>query len=76
MNIQDRLRGQNFTLNNINFKADKRIKKLKNKLLYVENLKTIWKMKDKIKELQRRILINEQQVRFNLMVLLNDGNYI
>jgi len=72
MNKQDRLRGQNFKLNNINFKASKQIKKLTKKLLYIENLKTIWKMKDKIAMLKRRILINEQQVRFNLMVLLND----
>jgi len=72
MNKQDGLRSQNFKLNNINFKANKQIKRLTKKLLYIENLKTIWKMKDKIAMLRRRILINEQQVRFNLMVLLND----
>ena len=71
MNKQDELRGQNFKLNNINFKANKQIRKLTKKLLYIENLKTIWKMKDKIAMLKRRILINEQQVRFNLMVLLH-----
>ena len=66
---KDKLRSQNYKLNDVNFKSDKQIKKIKNKLLYVENLKTIWKMKDKIKELERKILINEQQVRFNLMAL-------
>jgi len=73
MNKQNRLRSQNFKLNNINFRANNQIKKLTKKLLYIENLlKTIWKMKDKIAMLKRRILINEQQVRFNLMVLLKD----
>ena len=72
MNKQDGLRSQNFKLNNINFRSNKQIKKLTRKLLYIENLKTIWKMKDKIAMLRRRILINEQQVRFNLMVLLKD----
>ena len=72
MNKQDRLRKQNFKLNNVNFRASKQIRKLTRKLLYIENLKTIWKMKDKIAMLKRRILINEQQVRFNLMFLLHD----
>ena len=70
MNKQDELRGQNVKLNNINFKANKQIKKLTKKLLYIKNLKTIWKMKDKISRLKHKILINEQQVRFNLMTLL------
>ena len=69
---EDRLRSQNYTLNESNFRAGKKIKKLTNKLLYTENIKTIWGIKDKIRELKRRILINEQQVRFNLMVLLKD----
>jgi hypothetical protein len=70
---EDRLRSQNYTLNERNFRAGKKIKKLTNKLLYTENIKTIWDIKDKIRELKRRILINEQQVRFNLMVLLKDN---
>ena len=58
----------NFKLNNNNFKYRKQIKKIKRKLLYIENLKTIWALKDKIKELEYKILINEQQVRFNLIM--------
>ena len=59
----------NERLNDINFRSRKRIKRLKNKLLYIESLKTIWRIKDRIKELEHKILINEQQVRFNLIVL-------
>ena len=66
----DNLRHQNTKLNDSNFKSRKKIRKLAKKLLYTENIKTIWKMKDRIKELEHKILINEQQVRFNLMVLL------
>jgi len=66
----DNLRHQNTRLNDSNFKYRKKIRKLAKKLLYTESIKTIWKMKDKIKELEHKILINEQQVRFNLMVLL------
>ncbi len=62
----------NFKLNNNNFKYRKQIKKLKRKLLYIENLKTIWSIKDKIKELEHKILINEQQVRFNLISSLTN----
>ena len=58
----------NFNLNNNNFKYRKQIKKMNRKLLYIENLKTIWMLKDKIKELEHKILINEQQVRFNLIL--------
>ena len=57
----------NFKLNNNNFKYRNQIKKLTRKLLYTENLKAIWAHKDKIKELEHKILINEQQVRFNLI---------
>ncbi len=57
----------NFKLNNNNFKYRKQIKNLTGKLLYIENLKTILAIKDKIKELEHKILINEQQVRFNLI---------
>jgi hypothetical protein len=66
----DNLRYQNTKLNDSNFKYEKKIKKLKGKLYYTENIKTIWQIKDKIRELQHKILINQQQVRFNLMVLL------
>ena len=58
----------NFKLNNNNFKYRNQIKKMNRKLLYIENLKTIWTIKDKIKELEHKILINEQQVRFNLIL--------
>ena len=51
----------NFKLNNNNFKYRKQIKKIKRKLLYIENLKTIWALKDKIKELEYKILINEHE---------------
>ena len=71
MDKSAQLRSDNFKLNNSNFKYTKRIKKLKKQLLYLENLKIIWNTKDKIKDLEHRILINEQQVRFNLMTLLN-----
>ena len=64
----------NFKLNNNNFRYRKQIKKLTRKLLYTENLKTIWALKDKIKELEHKILINEQQVRFNLMVSTSKRN--
>ena len=59
----------NERLNDINFRARSRIKKFKSKLPYIESLKTIWSIKDRIKELEHKILINEQQVRFNLIVL-------
>ena len=76
MNKEDRskLESDNYKLNNANFKWLSRIKKLKRKLNYTENLKAIWLMKDKIKELERRILLNEQQVRFNLIILANKPN--
>ena len=57
----------NFKLNNSNFKYRNQIEKLTRKLLYTENLKAIWAHKDKIKELEHKILINEQQVRLNLI---------
>ena len=71
MNKRDELSVQNTKLNDINFKLSKRIKKLKTKLLYIGSIKTNWKVKDRIKEFEHRILINEQQVRFNLMVMLS-----
>ena len=69
MDNKDKLRNENAKLNDANFKLDRKIKKLKNKLYYTENIKTIWLMKDKIRELNHKMLINQQQVRFNLMVL-------
>ena len=72
MNKQDKLASDNLKLNEINFRASNRIKKLKRKLLYIENLKTIWRIKDRIKELEHKILINEQQVRFNLIMIAAD----
>lgn len=73
MNKRDDLTDKNTKLNDINFRAGNRIKQLKKRLLYIENLKTIWRIKDRIKELERIILINEQQVRFNLMMKLSKG---
>lgn len=64
-----RLESDNYKLNNANFRYLGKIKKLKSKLIYTENIKVIWSMKDKIKELEKKILLNEQQVRFNLMIL-------
>ena len=72
MNTNDELTDKNTKLNNINFRFAKRIKKLTKRLRYIENLKTVWTIKDKIKELKHKILINEQQVRFNLMLKLNN----
>lgn len=72
MNKNDELTAKNTKLNDVNFKHSKRIKKLTKRLLYIENIKTIWRIKDMIMELQHKILINEQQVRFNLMLKLNN----
>tara|TARA_R110002111_G_scaffold202640_2_gene267664 strand:+ start:1089 stop:1307 length:219 start_codon:yes stop_codon:yes gene_type:complete len=66
MSKQDNYRAQNDKLNDINFKYRKRIKKLKAKMLYIESIKTIWNYKDKIKDLEHKILINEQEIRYNL----------
>ena len=71
MNKRDELASKNTKLNDINFRAVNRIKKLKSKLPYIQNLKIIWRIKDRVKELEHKILINEQQVRFNLMGMLN-----
>jgi len=67
--MDNKLRKDNEKLNNSNFRFEKKIKKLKQKLYYTESVKSIWDIKDKIRELQHKILINQQQVRFNLMVL-------
>jgi hypothetical protein len=73
MNTNDELTVKNTKLNDANFNHGNRIKKLTKRLLYIENIKTIWHIKDMIKELQHKILINEQQVRFNLMLKLNNN---
>ena len=72
MTNRNELKEQNTKLNDINFKLSKKIKGLKIKVSYSESIKAIWELKDRIKELEHRILINEQQVRFNLMVSINE----
>ena len=64
-----RLMCENTNINDANFKFALKIKKLKKKMFHSENIKVIWQMKDKIKEYEHKILINQQQVRFNLMVI-------
>jgi hypothetical protein len=71
MNKRDLLSAQNTHLNNTNFRLASKIKKLKSKLIYIESIKSIWSIKDRIHKLEHKILINEQQVRFNLMVMLS-----
>jgi hypothetical protein len=70
MNKRDELSAQNTKLNDINFRLSKKIKKLKHRLSYIQSIKTIWTVKDRIKEHEHTILINEQQVRFNLLVMI------
>lgn len=70
MNKRDELAVQNTKLNDINFKLSNKIKKLKVKIAHSESIKAIWALKDRIKELEHRILMNEQQVRFNLMIMV------
>jgi hypothetical protein len=71
MNKTTKLNKWNAKLNDKNFAMKGKIKKLENKLLWIDDLSLIWRYKDKIKELKSKILINEQQVRFNLMVMVN-----
>ena len=73
MNKRDDLMVKNYKMNNINFVVGNRIKKLQKKLIYIENLKTIWAIKDRINELKHKMLINDQQVRYNLLVMIT-GN--
>jgi len=68
MNIRD----QNKKLNNHNYNISTKIKKLKKRLIGLEDLKTIWIIKDRIKKLEHKILINSQQVKFNLLILINE----
>ena len=69
---RNELKEQNTKLNDINFKLSGEIKELKVKASYSESIKAIWELKDRIKELEHRVLINEQQVRFNLMTSINE----
>ena len=64
----------NIKLNDKNFKMKASIKKLEKKLLWIDDIALIWKCKDKIKELKHKILINEQQVRFNLISMLSESS--
>lgn len=71
MNKTKELTGWNTKLNDKNFKMKGKISKLEKKLIWVDDIALIWRHKDKIKELKHKILINEQQVRFNLMTMLS-----
>lgn len=68
MNITE----QNKKLNNHNYNISTKLKRLKKRLIGLENLKTIWLIKDRIKKLEHKILINTQQVKFNLLVSINN----
>jgi hypothetical protein len=61
----------NTKLNDKNFKMKANIKKIEKKLMWIDDVALIWRHKDKIKELKHKILINEQQVRFNLISALS-----
>ena len=76
MSKRELLSTQNSHLNDVNFRLSNKIKKLKSKLLYIESIASIWSVKDRIHKLEHRILMNEQQVRFNLMVMLNAGSNV
>jgi hypothetical protein len=71
MSKTKQLTAWNTKLNDKNFKMKGKIKKLEKKLIWIDDISLIWKLKDKIKELKHKILINEQQVRFNLMTMLS-----
>ena len=71
MSKTTKLAGSNIKLNDKNFKMKAKIKKIETKLNWIDDISLIWKLKDKIKELKHKILINEQQVRFNLMTMLS-----
>ena len=73
MNKTKELTNWNTKLNDKNFKMKGKISKLEKKLIWIDDISIIWKHKDKIKELKHKILINEQQVRFNLMTMLSGG---
>ena len=62
----------NNRLNDKNFKMKGKIKNIEHKLLWIDDISVIWAYRDKIKALKHKILINEQQVRFNLMTMMSD----
>jgi len=74
MSKSSNLKSWNIKLNDKNFSLKGKIKKIEKKLLWIDDISLIWKLKDKAKELKHKILINEQQVRFNLMTILSGSN--
>ncbi len=68
MNINE-LKKQNTKLNNHNFNLSKKIDKLKAKLYGLENVKKVWEIKDRIRAIHHKILLNSQQVQFNLLTM-------
>ena len=71
MNKTKELTSWNTKLSNKNFGMKLKIEKLEKRLIWIDDISVIWRHKDKIKELKHKILINEQQVRFNLMTMLS-----
>jgi len=71
MNKTKELKSWNTKLSNKNFGMKLKIEKLEKRLIWIDDISVIWRHKDKIKELKHKILINEQQVRFNLMTMLS-----
>ena len=73
MNKTKELTNWNTKLSNKNFGMKLKIEKLEKRLIWIDDISVIWRHKDKIKELKHKMLINEQQVRFNLMTMLSDS---
>tara|TARA_R110000850_G_C9620994_1_gene430973 strand:+ start:241 stop:471 length:231 start_codon:yes stop_codon:yes gene_type:complete len=71
MNKTKELTSWNTKLSNKNFVMKLKIEKLEKRLIWIDDISVIWRHKDKIKELKHKMLINEQQVRFNLMTMLS-----
>ena len=71
MNKTKELTSWNTKLSNKNFGIKLKIEKLEKRLIWIDDISVIWRHKDKIKELKHKMLINEQQVRFNLMTILS-----
>lgn len=71
MNKTKELTSWNTKLYHKNFSMKLKIEKLEKKLVWIDDVSVIWRHKDKIKELKHKMLINEQQVRFNLMTMLS-----
>ena len=71
MNKTKELTSWNTKLSNKNFGMKLKIEKLEKRLIWIDDISVIWRHKDKIKELKHNMLINEQQVRFNLMTMLS-----